>query len=378
MFKKVISLLTMCTILVGTIGLTTSTFGLTEINVTQSNVYSVDQAMDMAAKEFDRQVTTTVDKLKMSRQIDTLNTGVNNLMTMGILSVTDRLDKTDPLIDSMVALRNGQDAITDGEGVQREAIKDVVRNLFITIAKLETQEKMLDKQIAFNEKLLKLDRKKVSSGLMGTVELEKNFNGYQKVIRQRNALHIGITKLYASLKDLMGVSTEKMIFLNYNFISDVNIVPVSHISQQEVLESKNVKITALRKNLQRAKDFNVGVRDRYPKGSDNIKDADLDLNKAELSLNNAVDALAYKYESAYQQVMDMYETVGQKQKDYELKKVELKVMEKKFKSGAASQYELDGQKTATEAAELDLKVTKIDYVLAYYALESTLKGTNQN
>lgn len=370
MLKKI----TMCIV---TVSLAMSGIGYSII-AGASNIYTVDQSMDMAVIEVNKQMTTSVDKMKMSRQIDTLTNNVNSLMSMGIFSFSDKIDKTDPLVDSIAALRNGQDAISDGENVQREVIRDAVKNLYTTIIKLETQEKMMDKQIAFNEKLLRLDRKKVSTGLIGTVELEKNFNSYQKVIRQRNALHIGIAKLYTSLKDLMGVESEKFILLDYKYVDEFNILPVNHITGQEALESKNIKITALRKNLQRSTDYYREVRDRYPIGSDNIKDADLDLSKAELSLNNAQDALAYKYESAYQQVMDMYETVGQKQKDYELKKVELKVMEKKFKSGAASQYELDGQKTATEAAELDLKVTKIDYVLAYYALESTLKGTNQN
>lgn len=380
MNKRIMALLTAVALLTGSLGMTAGTaFGEGTVGTTsQSNFYSVERAMDMAVKEVDRQMTTTVDKMKMSRQIDTLTNNVNNLMSMGFLNFGDKLDKTDPLIDSITALRNGQEAISDGEGVQREAIRDGVRTLYITIAKLETQEKMMDQQITFNEKLLKLDRKKVNTGLMGTVELEKNFNSYQKVIRQRNALHIGITKLYASLKDLMGLPSNQVVFLDYGFIDGVKILPVSHVEGQDALEAKNIKIAALRKNVQRTKNLYVDVYDRYPKGSDNIKDADLDLSKAELSLSNAVDALAYKYEAAYQQTMDMYETVGQKQKDYDLKKVELKVMEKKFKTGAASQYELDGQKTATVAAELDLKVAKIDYVLAYYGLESTLKGTNQN
>lgn len=341
-----------------------------------ANKYTVDQAMEMAVAETNRQMTTGIDKMKMGRQVDTLTNTINNLMNIGILSFTDKMDKTDPLVDSITALRNGQETISEGEDLQREVVKDAVRTLYITIVKLERQEKMLNAQVAFNEDLLKLDRYKVKVGLMGSVDLEKNFNGYQKTIRQRDSLHIAIAKLYSSLKDLIGLSNEKVVILDDSFVQNTNLIAPTQISNMDLLQGKNLKIKMLNNTYKRSKDFYTGVYDRYPKGSDNIKDADLDLQKSELALKNAEDALAYKYETNYQQALDAYENALQKKKDHEIKSYELKIMEKKLKSGAASKYEYNGQKTATEAARLDAEVARIDYILAMNAVESALKGTN--
>lgn len=343
--------------------------------LTQSNIYSVDTAMDMAVKESKVFETNRIDKIKLGRQIESIKNSVNSINSVGVLTFTDKKDQTDPLIDSMNNLSNSINVIADSEELQKAAIRDTVKNLYITIYKLDKQKASLELQIKLNEQLLALDRKNEKLGLLSKNELEKKYSSYNKVIRARDALVFNTNQLYSNLKELMGVDSSNYIILDYKFIDSVAVLPISRQSVASIA-SNNLKIENLKRNFERAKNYSIGIKDRYPIGSNEGKDADTDLLKVEQQLNAEIEKLPYSYEKALRQVLEQYEVYIQKEKDVDLKRMEYKTLSLKYRIGSASNVEFSIAKMALDNAEIEKVIAKIDYVSSISALEAVLKGTN--
>ena len=195
------------------------------------------------------------------------------------------------------------------------------------------------------------------------------------MLRMRNSLIFSRNQLYSNLKELIGVEPDVHISLDYNFIDSISVLPISRQSN-DLLVSNNLKVENLKRNLERAKNYKVSIKDRYPIGSSQGKDADTDLLKAEQQLNAEVEKLPYNYDKAFRQVIEQYEIFIQKEKDLDIKNMEYKMITLKYKLGSASKLELETARIAFVSAEIEKTLARVDYVSSTSVLESVLKGTN--
>lgn len=339
----------------------------------QSNLYTVEKAKELAVKSIDQLESNAIEKVNASKRIDNLISNINDIALFA-QNESGRKDTEAPLLNSVDALRNGLDAMSDNEELVREATRDMVESIFLTIHKSEIQMQGLDDQIAFSEKMMSIDRMRLKQGLISKFDLEKNDNALKKMIRQRNALKMNVDKLYISLKELMNVNSKAVIALDFSFISQHAIVPVTKASYEHKLLDKNLKIAMLEKSVARAASSSSIAKERNGKSDDGLK---LDESKAELSLKLAKEALPYQFETAFTNLVDAYDYYQIKGKDLSLKKIELKNAELRFKLGNGSKMELDNQKLAVKTAERDVQMAQIDYVSAEEGLNSVLRGTGK-
>lgn len=345
-------------------------------DTSSSNVYTWEQIADMAIKKNVDFKTTEVDKMKLGRQMDDLVNNVNTLQNMGVLTFSDKRDKTDPLVDNITLLQDNRETIDENISLKKEVLRDTIKNLYVTTYKYEKQLDSLNDLVKLNVRLLEVDRKKLKLGLISTYDLEKNYNSYQKTERTANSLKTNISKLYTSIKDLAGIDNATNLVLDYTFIDKQEVLPVAFEPGFQRINSGNLKIQMYSNNVKRANGFRNGVKNRYPSGTANFAMADLDYDKAQLTLDNAVASLPYKYQAAYDAVVDAYESYNQKQKEYTVKSLEMKNTVLKKKIGSSSTLEVTVMETQMRALNNELLGVKMDYVSAMNALESTIKGTN--
>lgn len=345
-------------------------------SVAQGNIFTVDKAINLTIEQNVDFKTNEIDKIKLGRQIDSLKNNVNSVMMIGGMNFNDQIDQTDPLIDSIQSLENSVLSMTDGQELQKEILKGTIKNLYITTNKMELQIEQLENQIETNEKELRIVRKRLGLGLVSTNELERKNNEYNKVKRQCESLKIALKKIHVNLNDLMGIDTSTEIVLDYGFLNNYQIVPMSKSYTADELESLSIKVKTYRNASERAKNLKVNIKSRYPVGSDQGKDADYEIMKADLNLKEALDSMMYKYESALNTVADQLSAVKQKEADYNIILSESKTVRIKLKLGSASQNEYDTIMTQQENARIELQLAKLDYYSSRVLLEAAIKGIN--
>ncbi len=254
--------------------------------------------------------------------------------------------------------------------IAKEKIDYNVRNLFYGIDKAEKSLVLYDKQIALQERQLKVYEVMNNLGKLSTVEYNEYKRTYDDLVSDKSAIETQISSAYRSLNQLMGkpLNQEYDLVVDELEFKDMEEVNLDNEIDKALSSNQTVK------SAQDAVDLNKYSLDTYVNYSDRVSTRstiETTYEKSTRTLADAKTALRNSMTTIYDQIRESERTYKENEAQLASLESQLGVKDVQLKLGKITQLEYDAFVLSIDNIKNTMRLAAFDHDLLVRQFENS-------
>lgn len=280
---------------------------------------------------------------------------------------------TDQYLQRIDSIEKAMESLSDSEKLQIPVIEYNAEMQYLNLLSMESQIKVIEKNVSSMERLLHVERIKSQLGLSSTQQLENIFFNVNQLKNNLQTLKIQKKNAYTNFKKIIGYPLNEELVLEEIETTAIAAMPTYATDLKLAMEQgKNIRY--LEQELKRKEKYIDDLRNKYDGSSNVIEKEKIDFKQAQLELEEVKTKTEINLKTAYNHLMmakDKLEIVKQEmnlaEKTYNNEKIKCEV-------GMASKIEYEAKEADYEIKKLIAKQAEYDYLKALSAYELAKNG----